>query len=50
MCFTLDVFGPLFEATRDPASYPEIDAFLRNVGGFDSIGDESERDYRLIYE
>jgi AMP deaminase len=31
----------LFEVTRDPLSHPELHEFLKDVGGFDTVGDES---------
>ncbi|XP_071807049.1 AMP deaminase 2-like isoform X2 [Asterias amurensis] len=37
-----NIFMPLFEATRDPSSHPEMHKFLRYVTGFDSVDDESK--------
>lgn len=37
----LDIFQPLFEATIDPASHPEVHYFLQQISGFDSVDDES---------
>lgn len=37
-----NIFIPLFEATIDPSSHPELDEFLRNVSGFDTVDDESK--------
>ncbi|KAK3882003.1 hypothetical protein Pcinc_013589 [Petrolisthes cinctipes] len=37
-----NLFRPLFEATINPASHPEIHAFLQYVIGFDSVDDESK--------
>lgn len=42
-----NIFQPLFEVTRDPASHPELHEFLKNVSGFDTVGDESETEYGL---
>ena len=42
-----NVFLPLFEVTRDPTSHPELHEFLKNVSGFDTVGDESETEYAL---
>jgi len=35
------IFAPLFEVTRDPASNPQLHAFLGTVVGFDCVDDES---------
>ncbi|XP_038062446.1 AMP deaminase 2-like isoform X2 [Patiria miniata] len=37
-----NIFMPLFEATRDPNSHPEMHKFLQYVSGFDSVDDESK--------
>lgn len=37
-----NIFGPLFEVSRDPSSHPELHAFLNQVSGFDSVDDESK--------
>lgn len=42
-----NIFQPLFEVTRDPSSHPELHEFLKNVSGFDTVGDESETEYGL---
>ncbi|CAH8525868.1 unnamed protein product [Schistosoma rodhaini] len=39
-----NVFQPLFEATVNPKSHPELHAFLQYVTGFDSVDDESKSD------
>jgi len=36
------LFQPLFEATIDPASHPDLHKFLKYVSGFDSVDDESK--------
>lgn len=33
-----NIFVPLFEATRDPASHPHLHMFLKTVVGFDMVG------------
>ena len=38
----LDVFGPLFEVTKEPSSHPELHVFLQRVVGFDTVDDESK--------
>ncbi|XP_069115029.1 AMP deaminase 2-like isoform X1 [Argopecten irradians] len=40
-----NIFMPLFEATNDPASHPELYAFLQHVSGFDSVDDESKAEH-----
>ncbi|XP_022107456.1 AMP deaminase 2-like isoform X2 [Acanthaster planci] len=37
-----NIFMPLFEATKDPSSHPELHKFLQYVTGFDSVDDESK--------
>ncbi|CAG0919461.1 unnamed protein product [Notodromas monacha] len=41
-----NIFAPLFEATSDPTSHPELHAFLQHVTGFDSVDDESKPEHR----
>jgi len=36
-----NIFLPLFEVTRDPSSNPELHCFLKHIGGFDQVDDES---------
>lgn len=36
------LFQPLFEATIDPSSHPDLHRFLQYVSGFDSVDDESK--------
>lgn len=36
-----NVFGPLFEASRDPDAHPKLARFLESVVAFDSVDDES---------
>lgn len=43
-----NIFQPLFEATKDPQSYPELHVFLQRVIGFDSVDDESKVERRLF--
>jgi AMP deaminase len=40
-----NIFIPLFEASADPASYPEIHYFLETVVAFDSVDDESRPEH-----
>ncbi|VVC27125.1 AMP deaminase,Adenosine/AMP deaminase domain,Metal-dependent hydrolase,Adenosine/AMP deaminase [Cinara cedri] len=37
-----NVFLPLFEATNDPNTHPDLHRFLQHVVGFDSVDDESK--------
>uniref|UniRef100_A0A8C9T9R5 AMP deaminase n=1 Tax=Scleropages formosus TaxID=113540 RepID=A0A8C9T9R5_SCLFO len=37
-----NIFLPVFQATIDPHSNPELSVFLRHVTGFDSVDDESK--------
>lgn len=43
--FLDNLFTPLFEATNDPDSHPELYRFLLNVSGIDSVDDESKPEY-----
>lgn len=45
--FELDIFGPLFEVTKDPSSHPELHVFLQRVVGFDTVDDESKVERRI---
>jgi adenosine deaminase len=42
-----DVFQPLFEATKDPSSHPELHVFLQRIVGFDSVDDESTAERQM---
>ncbi len=43
-----NLFLPLFEATKDPASHPALHRFLQYVIGFDSVDDESKPENPLF--
>jgi len=43
----VNVFQPLFEATKDPSSHPKLHIFLQRVIGFDSVDDESKTERRI---
>ncbi|GLH07892.1 AMP deaminase [Gryllus bimaculatus] len=43
-----NIFYPLFEATNDPYSHPELHKFLKYVIGFDSVDDESKPENPLF--
>ncbi|VDN60476.1 unnamed protein product [Dracunculus medinensis] len=40
-----NIFTPLFEATNNPSSHPELFRFLKQVSGIDSVDDESKHEY-----
>jgi len=43
--FLDNVFTPLFEATLDPDSHPDLFRFLQTISGIDSVDDESKHEY-----
>uniref|UniRef100_A0A8D3CWC7 AMP deaminase n=1 Tax=Scophthalmus maximus TaxID=52904 RepID=A0A8D3CWC7_SCOMX len=43
-----NVFTPLFEATINPRSHPELHLFLEHVVGFDSVDDESKPEQHIF--
>ncbi|KAF4509715.1 hypothetical protein G6O67_003857 [Ophiocordyceps sinensis] len=43
-----NLFQPLFEVTKNPASHPKLHVFLQRVIGFDSVDDESKIERRLF--
>ncbi|XP_074603658.1 AMP deaminase 2-like isoform X2 [Brevipalpus obovatus] len=45
-----NVFFPLFEATNDPSSHPELHKFLQYVTGFDSVDDESKPENAIVHK
>ena len=44
----INVFQPLFEATKNPSSHSKLFVFLQRVIGFDSVDDESKPERRLF--
>ncbi|KAF2836509.1 AMP deaminase [Patellaria atrata CBS 101060] len=42
-----NLFQPLFEVTKNPASHPKLHIFLQRVIGFDSVDDESKVERRI---
>ncbi|GAM17491.1 hypothetical protein SAMD00019534_006660, partial [Acytostelium subglobosum LB1] len=40
--FLSNIFQPLFEATKNPASHPKLHLFLQQVVGIDCVDDESK--------
>lgn len=43
-----NIFLPLFEATSNPSSHPELNIWLQYVSGFDSVDDESKHENPLF--
>ncbi|KAJ7999120.1 hypothetical protein DPEC_G00212110 [Dallia pectoralis] len=43
-----NIFMPLFEATINPQSHPELHLFLPHVVGFDSVDDESKPEHHIF--
>ncbi|XP_023810489.1 AMP deaminase 2 isoform X1 [Oryzias latipes] len=43
-----NIFMPLFEATINPCSHPELHLFLEHVVGFDSVDDESKPEHHIF--
>ncbi|XP_061689879.1 AMP deaminase 2-like isoform X2 [Syngnathoides biaculeatus] len=43
-----NIFLPLFEATINPQSHPELHLFLEHVVGFDSVDDESKPEHHIF--
>jgi len=41
-----NIFEPLFEVTRDPATHPQLHILLQQVVGFDMVDDESKPERR----
>uniref|UniRef100_A0A914C3G8 AMP deaminase n=1 Tax=Acrobeloides nanus TaxID=290746 RepID=A0A914C3G8_9BILA len=39
-----NIFTPLFEATNDPSSHPELFSFLQHISALDSVDDESKQE------
>uniref|UniRef100_UPI00398F7952 AMP deaminase 2-like isoform X2 n=1 Tax=Pristiophorus japonicus TaxID=55135 RepID=UPI00398F7952 len=43
-----NIFIPIFEATINPRSHPELHLFLQHVVGFDSVDDESKPEQHIF--
>ncbi|XDV49031.1 hypothetical protein PO909_018359 [Leuciscus waleckii] len=43
-----NIFMPLFEATVNPSSLPQLHLFLQHVVGFDSVDDESKPEQHIF--
>ncbi|CAF3381575.1 unnamed protein product [Rotaria socialis] len=46
--FLANLFQPLFEATIDPASHPDLFRFMYHLTGFDSVDDETKPEKPVI--
>lgn len=42
-----NIFNPIFEATIDPSSHPQVHRLLQQIVGFDSVDDESQPQVRV---
>ena len=40
--FLTNLFQPLFDATIDPQSHPDLFRFMHHLTGFDSVDDETK--------
>ncbi len=40
--FLTNLFQPLFDATIDPSSHPDLFRFMHHLTGFDSVDDETK--------
>ena len=43
--FLDNLFGPLFEATNDPSSHPDLFRFMKHISAIDCVDDESKHEY-----
>lgn len=46
--FLTNLFQPLFEATIDPASHPDLFRFMHHLTGFDSVDDETKPEKPIL--
>ena len=46
--FLTNLFKPLFEATIDPQSHPDLFRFMHHLTGFDSVDDETKPEKPVI--
>ena len=46
--FLTNLFQPLFEATLDPPSHPDLFRFMHHLTGFDSVDDETKPEKPII--
>jgi adenosine deaminase len=46
--FLTNLFQPLFEATIDPSSHPDLYRFMHHLTGFDSVDDETKPEKPIL--
>ncbi|CAF5184178.1 unnamed protein product, partial [Rotaria magnacalcarata] len=46
--FLTNLFQPLFDATIDPSSHPDLYRFMHHLTGFDSVDDETKPEKPII--
>jgi adenosine deaminase len=46
--FLTNLFKPLFDATIDPQSHPDLFRFMHHLTGFDSVDDETKPERPII--
>ena len=46
--FLTNLFKPLFDATIDPQSHPDLFRFMHHLTGFDSVDDETKAEKPVI--
>jgi len=46
--FLTNLFKPLFDATIDPQSYPDLFRFMHHLTGFDSVDDETKPERPIL--
>lgn len=46
--FLTNLFQPLFEATIDPSSHPDLFRFMHHLTGFDSVDDETKPEKPIL--
>ena len=46
--FLTNLFKPLFEATLDPTSHPDLFRFMHHLTGFDSVDDETKPEKPIL--
>lgn len=46
--FLTNLFKPLFEATINPQSHPELFCFMHHLTGFDSVDDETKPEKPIL--
>ncbi len=46
--FLTNLFQPLFDATIDPQSHPDLFRFMHHLSGFDSVDDETKPERPIL--